>query len=70
MMMEEQLDRTREEIREMDRVKAEIEGVMEQLKAEGIDADAALQTNNGGKSSKSAEQSTEESQLVWDLMSE
>lgn len=70
MMMEEQLDRTREEIREMDSVKAEIEGVMEQLKAEGTDADAALQANNGGKSSTSVEKSTDESQLVWDLMNE
>ena len=70
MMMEEQLDRTREEIRIMDRVKAEIEGAMEQLKVEGADADAALKAKNGRKSATSAEQSTEESQLVWDLMNE
>ena len=67
--MEEQLDRTREEIREMDKVKAEIEGTLEQLRAEGIDADAALESKNGNKPSIS-EQSTEESQLVWGLMDE
>ncbi|OJJ86245.1 mediator complex subunit MED7 [Aspergillus glaucus CBS 516.65] len=69
MMMEEQLDRTREEIREMDKVKADIEGTLEQLKAEGIDADAALDSKNGGKPSNS-KQSTKESQLVWSLMDE
>ncbi|ODM17279.1 Mediator of RNA polymerase II transcription subunit 7 [Aspergillus cristatus] len=69
MMMEEQLDRTREEIREMDKVKAEIEATLEQLKAEGIDADAALESRNGGKPS-TADQSTEESQLVWGLINE
>ena len=69
MIMEEQLDRTREEIREMDKVKAEIEGTLEQLRAEGIDADAALESKNGNKPSIS-EQSTEESQLVWGLMDE
>lgn len=69
MMMEEQLDRTREEIREMDKVKADIEGTLEQLKAEGIDADTTLDSKNSGKPSNS-DQSTEESQLVWGLMDE
>lgn len=70
MMMEEQLDRTREEIREMDRVKAEIEGVMEQLKAEGNDADTALLEHRNKNSTDSTGKPSEESQLVWDLMNE
>lgn len=69
MMMEEQLDRTREEIRDMDKVKGDIEGALEQLKAEGIDADAALQSMDNDKATASTEQSTENS-LVWDLMGE
>lgn len=69
MMMEEQLDRTREEIREMDKAKAEIESTLEQLKTEGMDADAALESTDG-KPSTSADQSTEESQLIWGLMNE
>lgn len=70
MMMEEQLDRTREEIREMDRVKVEIEAVMEQLKAEGTDADTALLEHSNKSPTGSTEKSSEESQLVWDLMNE
>lgn len=70
MMMEEQLDRTREEIRDMDKVKGDIEGALEQLKAEGIDADAALQSMENDKGTASTEQSTKENSLVWDLMGE
>ena len=70
MMMEEQLDQTKEEIRDMDRVKGDIEGALEQLRAEGIDADAALQSMENDKGTASTEQSTKENSLVWDLMGE
>lgn len=70
MMMEAQLDRTRDEIREMDRVKGEIEGVLEQLKTGGIDADAALRSKDASQSASSKDQSSEDPQLVWDLMDE
>lgn len=36
LMMEEQRDRSREEIKEMDRVKKSVEDLLEQLKAEGL----------------------------------
>lgn len=54
----------------MDKVKGDIEGALEQLKAEGIDADAALQSMENDKGTASREQSTKENSLVWDLMGE
>lgn len=72
MMMEEQLDRAREDIRQMDKVKAEIEGVLEQLRAEGLDADAAGQAvfKEASEHASRGEDAIEESRLVWDLIEE
>lgn len=70
MMMEEQLDRAREDIRQMDKVKAEIEGVLEQLRVEGLDADAAGQavSKEASEHASRGEDAIEESRLVWDLI--
>lgn len=70
MMMEEQLSRTREEIQQMDRLKAEITSVLERLEADGIAAQSsAQQTDEDGKqSSASNEKALEDAKLVWELL--
>ncbi|OAX82422.1 hypothetical protein ACJ72_03233 [Emergomyces africanus] len=75
MMMEEQLARTKEEIREMDRVKENVRSFLEQLEAEG--------SNTGGKSSgvcdasgkhreiKGEEEDViKEARSIWNLLDE
>ena len=54
----------------MDKVKGDIQGALEQLKAEGIDADTALQSMENDKDTASTEQASKENSLVWDLMGE
>jgi mediator of RNA polymerase II transcription subunit 7 len=72
LMMEEQLDRTREEIQQIDRVKAEIEDMLENLKAEGFDADTALESVgiDASKPTEPSEQDAGDSKLIWDLLEE
>lgn len=69
-MMEEQLEKTKEEIQNMDKVKAEIEGVLSELEGEGSRVDPTGQTKDavcqpGADSQKS---STTDSRIVWDLL--
>ncbi|KKK25504.1 hypothetical protein ARAM_002065 [Aspergillus rambellii] len=70
VMMEEQLNRTKEEIREMDQLKAELIAVLDQLAAEGIDIGATAETSaeEDTKTVKLDERFAEDSQLVWDLI--
>ncbi|PYI05394.1 mediator of RNA polymerase II transcription subunit 7 [Aspergillus sclerotiicarbonarius CBS 121057] len=70
MMMEEQLSRTREEIEQMDKLKAEITSVLERLEAEGIAAQSPAQQpdEDGKKDSASSEKAIEDARLVWDLL--
>lgn len=71
LMMEEQLSRTREEIQQMDKLKEEITGALEQLKKDGIDVDAAsVETPDNGakKPNDPEEKATEDARLVWDLL--
>ncbi|KNG90550.1 mediator of RNA polymerase II transcription subunit 7 [Aspergillus nomiae NRRL 13137] len=73
LMMEEQLSRTREEIQQMDKLKEEITGALDQLKKDGIDVDAASvesPDNDTKKPSVSEERVTGDSRLVWDLLDE
>jgi mediator of RNA polymerase II transcription subunit 7 len=69
MMMEEQLNRSREEIQQMDKMHAEINGFLEQLKAQGVDVDSASKSVENDKTkSTTSEQNTNSSRLVWDIL--
>ncbi|EEH38347.1 mediator of RNA polymerase II transcription subunit 7 [Paracoccidioides lutzii Pb01] len=80
MMMEEQLEKTKEEIREMDRVKEKVHGFLEKLEAEGSNAAAQLTgtgTRSGPSNVAKAHQTTngeeeviEEARSVWNLLDE
>ncbi|KAJ5784144.1 uncharacterized protein N7518_009821 [Penicillium psychrosexuale] len=68
MMMEEQLNHSREEMKQMDKVKAEVESVLEQLQAEG----SRMATTGSGDDTDQAkalkEKADEHSRLIWDLL--
>ncbi|CAG8947491.1 unnamed protein product [Penicillium salamii] len=68
MMMEEQLNHSREEIKQMDKVKADIENVLEQLQAEGrrVAPGELEDTNDLAKPER--ERADAHSQLIWDLL--
>ncbi|KAL2855979.1 MED7 protein-domain-containing protein [Aspergillus pseudoustus] len=72
MMMEEQLSRTREEIREMDKVKEELTTVLDQLAAEGAEVGSTIEptTADDKRVTKPEEHVSEDSQLVWDIIDE
>ncbi|KAL3452359.1 MED7 protein-domain-containing protein [Aspergillus insuetus] len=72
MMMEEQLSRTREEIREMDKLKEELTAVLDQLAVEGADVGSTIQpaTGDDKKAVKPEEHVSEDSQLVWNIIDE
>jgi mediator of RNA polymerase II transcription subunit 7 len=67
MMMEEQLNHSREEMNQMDKVKAEVEGVLEQLQAEG----SRLSAGSGDDSEDAKalkEKADAHSRLIWELL--
>ncbi|KAJ5215401.1 uncharacterized protein N7498_001808 [Penicillium cinerascens] len=68
MMMEEQLQRTKDEIKQMDKVKADIEGVLDQLEAEGRQVGLAEQSDGENHSKEAARRAVENSRLVWNLL--
>ncbi|PYH92484.1 mediator of RNA polymerase II transcription subunit 7 [Aspergillus ellipticus CBS 707.79] len=70
MMMEEQLSRTRDEIQQMDKLKAEITSVLERLEADGLAAQSSAQETDEESKKKSAsdEKAIEEARLLWDLL--
>lgn len=68
MMMEEQLARSKEEIKQMDKVKADIEGLLDQLEAEGKQIKSAAQPEGVSQSEEDARRALEDSRLVWDLL--
>lgn len=69
MMMEEQLNRSREEIQQMDKMHAEINGFLEQLKAQGIDVDSASKSvENDTANRATGDQDANSSRLVWDIL--
>lgn len=73
LMMEEQLDRTREEIREMDCLKDRIEQLLEQLKIDGADALAAssqVATEVTPKPAEVDDKTVEEARQLWALVNE
>ncbi|KAJ5123832.1 uncharacterized protein N7515_007657 [Penicillium bovifimosum] len=66
MMMEEQLKHSQEEINQMDKVKAEVEGVLEQLQAEGL---SAARSNNDSDQAKALKEKADaHSRLIWELL--
>ncbi|KAJ5522738.1 Mediator complex subunit Med7 [Penicillium frequentans] len=67
MMMEEQLERTRQEIKQMDKIKADIEGVLDDIQAEGSRISSAAQSADAS-TLESASRKAEDSRMVWDLL--
>lgn len=67
MMMEEQLARSREEIKQMDKVKADIEGVLERLQTEGSHT-ATAQPSNASQLKEQDRKADSDSRLIWDLL--
>jgi len=68
MMMEEQLRRTKDEIKQMDKIKVEIEGVLDQLEAEGRQVGSAEQPDGASHLKEAGQRALEDSRLVWDLL--
>ncbi|OQD62056.1 hypothetical protein PENPOL_c014G04214 [Penicillium polonicum] len=68
MMMEEQLNHSREEMRQMDKVKAEVESVLEQLQAEGSRVGATGSEDDTDQAKALKEKADEHSRLIWDLL--
>jgi mediator of RNA polymerase II transcription subunit 7 len=72
LMMEEQLDRTREEIEKIDRTKELIENLLERLRTDGADAASAfpsrlMDSKNVGDLEDGA---LKEARQVWDLLND
>lgn len=70
MMMEDQLGRTREEIQQMDKLKEELNTVLDQLAAEGAETGTTITTSGGGanKVSESEDPGAGDSRLLWDII--
>jgi len=72
MMMEDQLERTREEIKEMDRVKEKSEAILAHLEAEGLSTDLtpleALNTKRTQDGTREDEQAEVDARVMWDLL--
>lgn len=70
LMMEEQLERTKEEIQQMDKTKADIGAFLERLRSEGVDVDAASGTSDKDTRPEESQKAVEDSRMVWDLVDE
>ncbi|KAL4921498.1 mediator of RNA polymerase II transcription subunit 7 [Aspergillus aurantiobrunneus] len=69
LMMEEQLSRTKDEIQQMDKLKEELRGVLDQLAAEGADVGSTIRpVVEDNKGAKPEGRVPEDSQLLWDLI--
>lgn len=69
MMMEAQLARTKDEIQQMDKLKEEVNAVLDQLAAEGADVGSTIQsTTKDKKDVKPEDQIPEDSKLLWDIL--
>lgn len=68
LMMEEQLARSKEEIKQMDKIKADIESVLDQLESEGKQIESAAQSQGVNQPDEDARRAIENSRLVWDLL--
>jgi mediator of RNA polymerase II transcription subunit 7 len=71
LMMEEQLDRTRNEIQEMDHVKDRAERLLDQLRTEGTDALKDSQSDTKDATGTQFDRKTvEEARQLWALLNE
>lgn len=68
MMMEEQLNHSREEIKQMDKVKADVESLLEQLQAEGRRAVPSESEEDNDQAKNLKEKADEHSRLIWELL--
>lgn len=68
MMMEEQLERSKDEIKQMDKVKADIEALLEQLEVEGQQTASAVQPEGADQPKEDARRAIDDSRLVWDFL--
>lgn len=75
MMMEEQLERTKEEIREMDRVKEKVQGFLEQLEVEGSNTGRTGPVASSASTKRreimgEEDEVIEEAKSMWNLLDE
>ncbi|CAI7623589.1 unnamed protein product [Penicillium pancosmium] len=69
MMMEEQLQRSKDEIEQMDKVKAEIESALEQMQAQAGEIDlASTPAEKAPSAKKDTQQGLEDARQVWDIL--
>ncbi|KAJ5325486.1 hypothetical protein MYU51_000179 [Penicillium brevicompactum] len=68
MMMEDQLNHSREEIKQMDKVKADVESLLEQLQAEGRRAVPSESEEDNDQAKNLKEKADEHSRLIWELL--
>lgn len=69
LMMEQQLQRSREEIQQMDKVRLEIESLLDQLQTEGGQVDSTKQSpEDTDPSGDTTTSKMEKSRLVWNLL--
>lgn len=69
-MMEEQLESTRNQIQEMDDVKNRVERLLEQLAAEGLDAQqgASPEESSKGSAAQFDSKTVEEARHLWQML--
>jgi mediator of RNA polymerase II transcription subunit 7 len=70
LMMEEQLESTRNQIQEMDDVKNRVERLLEQLTAEGLDAQRSgpEESSNEANAVQFDSKTVEEARQLWELL--
>lgn len=70
LMMEEQLETTRNQIQEMDDVKNRVETLLEQLTVEGLDAQKSMpsDSNDETKDLQFDSKTVEEARQLWELL--
>lgn len=69
MMMEEQLQRSKDEIEQMDKVKAEIESALEQMQAQAGEVNPTETADKtASPTTKDAQKALEDARQVWDIL--
>ncbi|KAJ5618385.1 hypothetical protein N7528_007028 [Penicillium herquei] len=68
MMMEEQLERTRNEIKQMDKVKADIQSALEELQSSDIRDSSTERPESENGQSEANPQKAENTQILWNLL--
>lgn len=69
MMMEKQLQRSKDEIEQMDKIKAEIESALEQMQSRGGEIDSAQPpTKRISLVEEESQQALNDPRQVWDIL--